>query len=306
MTVPAAAAAALDALRAAVGGLVVDGWAPSVQGAVGHVVGVRDAAGRALVLKTYRPDVAGAAATERAALASAARASGLPVPAVVAHGRAGDVDHLLMTRLDGVRWADRRDARPAEVSADVWRATGAALRALHAEGGDRYGGLVEGPWHDAPWAHVRGRADATLAEYRRTGGDHDLARDADAFVDAHRTALAACPGPALCHRDLTGGNLLVDAADRPSGLVDWERAAWDAPLADVALTVRHVRTHRHADVRALLDGYGPAGPSAADRLAVHEVLHALRERAWVVHDRPAGWQRSATGLDAFVAAVVRG
>ncbi|MFS0704929.1 phosphotransferase family protein [Cellulomonas sp. 179-A 9B4 NHS] len=315
MAVPAAVvAAALDALRPAVAGLVADDWAPSVQGAVGHVVGVRDGTGRRLVLKLYRADAAGAAASERVALelVAAARAdpggasgAGLPVPAVVAHGRAGDADHLLMTRLDGVRWADRRDARPAATSEAVWRAVGAALRRVHAVRGDRYGGLVAGPWHDDPWAHLRERAGATLDEYLRTGGDHDVARDVDAFVVGARDAVAACPGPVLCHRDLTGGNLLVDAHDRPSGVVDWERAAWDDPLADLAQTVRHVRTHRHDDVRALLDGYGDAGPSAADRLAVHEVVHAVRERAWVVHDRPAGWQRSAASLDAFVAAVVR-
>lgn len=307
MTVPAeAVTAALDALRPAVPGLDLDEWAPSVQGAVGHVVGVRDGRGRAFVLKLYAADATDRAATEVAALGRLAGRSRVPVPVPLALGRAGAADHLLMTRLGGVRWADRRDASTAATSADVWRATGEALRRVHELRGGRYGGLVGGPgWPDA-WSAVHDRAGTTLAEYVRTGGDDALAHDVDAFVVAHRGALDACPAPVLCHRDLTGGNLLVGPDDRPSGIVDWERAAWDDPLADLAQTVRHLRGHRPDDVRALLDGYGEPGPAAAERLAVHEVLHAVRERAWVVQDRPAGWRRAAAGLDAFVTDVVRG
>lgn len=302
---PAAVAAALDALRPAVPGLVLDDWAPSVQGAVGHVVGVRDSRGRPFVLKLYPTDATDRAATEIAALGLLAGRSLVPVPVPLALGRVGAADHLLMSRLPGVRWADRRHASTTATSAAVWRSAGEALRHVHAVRGERYGGLVGGVGWPDPWSAVRERTRATLAEHLRLGGDPALARDVEAFVVAHRDALAGCPGPVLCHRDLTGGNLLVDADDRPSGLVDWERAAWDDPLADLAQTVRHVRGHRHDDVDALLDGYGDGGPCAAERLAVHELLHAVRERAWVVHDRPAGWQRSAAGLDAFVAGVVR-
>ncbi|WP_094978030.1 hypothetical protein [Micromonospora echinospora] len=50
---PAVLADVLDRLRPQLPGIEVDRWAPSVQGAVGQVVGVRDGNGSPYVVKVY-------------------------------------------------------------------------------------------------------------------------------------------------------------------------------------------------------------------------------------------------------------
>jgi len=100
----------------------------------------------------------------------------------------------------------------------------------------------------------------------------------------------------LCHHDLTDGNTLVDDVPRLVGVVDWERAAWDDPAADLALTALHLWHHGDETADVLLDAYG-LDAAGRTRLDVHLVLLAVAVRAWVASDRPQGWAEQVERLD---------
>ncbi|XTZ14799.1 phosphotransferase family protein [Micromonospora echinospora] len=297
----------LDRLRPQLPGIEVDRWAPSVQGAVGQVVGVRDGNGSPYVVKIYPPTARRRRDTEMLAQRLLGDLPGIAGPRPVGHGQLdgpGAVTFLLMTRLDGVRWADRRaDLDPARATA-LTREVGRALRRLHTVTGPHFGDLLDdGARWPTAWDQVAARTGDLVAEHLRGGGPSWLADRTRRFVERHRHALASCPGPVLCHNDFVGGNLLLAATGDPHlrGVVDLERASWNDPLSDLAQTRLHVRQHGPADITALVDGYGIDGPDEHRRLDVHEVLHALAERSWIAHDRPAGWSESIAALNAFLA-----
>lgn len=305
---PAVLRAVLDQLAAAGRAVGPDAWEPSVQGAVGHVVGVTGADGPA-VLKVVAPALAPRLRSEVVALGLLAGVAGVPTPRVLAHGGADDGHaFLLMTRLPGVRWADRRDVLDAATQTALTSAVGGVLRRLHDVAGPGFGSLGAGAVLRATaWDRVQDRAAELLAEHDRVGGAGEVRARVGALLDAHRAAFVACDRAVLCHRDLVDANLLVSDDDpaRPSGVVDLERAAWDDPMADLAQTRVHVRQHVPADADALVDGYGRLTPPEHERLAVHEALHLLAERSWVAWDRPAGWQGSVARLDGLLDAALR-
>jgi aminoglycoside phosphotransferase (APT) family kinase protein len=303
---PLVLADVLDRLRPEVPGLEVDGWAPSVQGAVGKVVGVRDENGSAYVLKVYPATARRRRDTELLAQRLLGDVPGIVVPSPTGCGQLdgpAGVGFLLMTRLDGVRWADRRaELGPARTTA-LTREVGRALRRLHTVAGRHFGDLlVDGPRWPTAWDRVAARTGDLIAEHLRSGGPSRLADRVRRFVERHQPAVASCPGPVLCHNDFIGSNLLVPATGDPRlrGVVDLERASWNDPLSDLAQTRLHVRQHRPADTSVLVEGYGVDSPDEHRRLDVHEVLHALAERNWVAYDRPANWRESIAALDALL------
>lgn len=230
----------------------------------------------------------------------------MPVPAVHAHGvTAAGAGYLLMSRLDGERWADRRATLGSAATTALTADVGAVLRRVHGVSGKRFGDLAgAGSSRAGAGDRVAARADALLAAYRRVGGPATIDAGVRALLAERHDALDADVVPVLCHRDLVDGNVLVDDLDpaRVSGVVDLERAAWDDPVADLALTLVHVRQHVPGDVEALLDGYGGLTAGEAARLVVHEVLHLLAERVWVAVDRPSRWRESAERLDGLLRA----
>ncbi len=285
--------------------VVADDWRPPVQGAVGHVVGLRDQHGAAYVAKLFPTDAERRAATEVTALRLLAPVTGVPVPGVEGSGELpdGGGSYVLMTRLDGVRWADRRDALGAEQRSDLLHDIAGLLRRVHGLEGDRFGSLID-PTSGSPtvWARVRTRCDGVLRDYRRHGGSAGSAGRVRRFVSAQREAFPDQVRPAFCHHDLGGGNVLVAAGGAPDivGLVDLEGASWDDPLADLALTTAHVRWHDPDSVTALVDAYGVQSDAERRRLTVYQLLLAISEWAWLAYDRPAGWRGSAAVLDAQV------
>lgn len=73
--------------------------------------------------------------------------AGVPVPRVLLHGElstAPAVIYVLMTRLPGVRWADRRASLDVSTTAALTRGVGRALRNLHALPGPRFGAVLAG------------------------------------------------------------------------------------------------------------------------------------------------------------------
>jgi len=206
-----------------------------------------------------------------------------------------------MTRLPGARWADVRPRLDAATSSALVVETGRLLRRLHAVRGVRFGDLLA-PGFTSAWERVAERRESVLAQFLGSGGSARTAGRVTRFVDAARSAIESCSAPALCHHDVIDGNLLLTGASRRriTGLVDLERATWDDPLSDLAQTRVHVELHGPADVAPLLDAYGVRTPDEHRRLDVYDVLHRVRERAWIATDRPAGWERSVAALDAAV------
>jgi hygromycin-B 7''-O-kinase len=300
-----ALARVLDVLRERRPGTETDGWTPGTQGAVGHVVGVRDRDGTPLVLKTYKGAQDARLSTEVLGLHLATPV--LPVPRVVVHGRLADrsVAYLLMTRLPGVRWADVRSRLDPPAVTAVTRDAGSLLRRLHSVRGERFGELRR-PAYGTAWERVAALRDALLHAYVHSGGSVLVAGRVARFVQGRRAAIESCTTPALCHHDFIDGNLLLGGgADHAiTGVVDLEGATWDDPMSDLAQTQVHVAFHGPADVGPLLDGYGVSTPDERFRLDVFTVLHRVRERSWIAVDRPQGWERSTAQLDALIAAAV--
>jgi hygromycin-B 7''-O-kinase len=120
---------------------------------------------------------------ERRALALTADYAGVPVPRLVGHGQVPaprPVPFLLMTRLPGMRWADRRPHLTNEESASVHRRVGSLLRQFHRQSDDRtaqsFGSLTN--W-DLAWPSLADAVDDRLGtlvrRYRKLGGS-DLLR----------------------------------------------------------------------------------------------------------------------------------
>lgn len=295
------------ALRAGLDGgpaaLRPDGWSPTVQGAVGNVLGVVDPNDRPYVLKLYRPPAGQQqAATEVAALQLLA-AGPVPVPRLVGFGEVAAVPYVLMTRLPGVRWADRRAALPTRWSGPLHRDVGRWLRRLHAVSPDRptgFGSLLPG---GLCWPSARAAAEARwqdlVQRYHQLGPPTRVEQGLRRWVAQCALALDGFEAPVLCHNDFVGSNLLVEPTGKPTllGMVDLERASWSDPMADLAQVWRHAAFHDPAAATTLVEAYGTLSAAERQRMAVHVVLHTVDELIWIRTDRPPGWQRSAAALE---------
>jgi aminoglycoside phosphotransferase (APT) family kinase protein len=97
-----------------------------------------------------------------------------------------------------------------------------------------------------------------------------------------------------CHLDFEPRNWLVDEDGRWVGVIDFEHARPDHPLADLARLAAYVWPARADLARGFLDEYGaPSGAAdvgAVDRLALFEVARRL---AWATDHGDANLIRSA-------------
>lgn len=280
-------------------------WRPAVQGAVGHVVGLRSGAGEAWVAKLFGEEQAVRAATELHALRLAEPVLGSLAPRVIAdvqlapHG----VHCIVMSRLPGDRWSDRRPSLDLGQRTGVIGDVGALLRRLHTVSGPAFGSLLE---DGRRWAsgleQLRHLCAETVDAYLAAGGRGPLAEGVRRLVDRHAAHWDSDVRPVLCHHDVNGGNVLLGpgATPRVSGVVDFERTSWDDPMRDLSLTVLHLRHEEPETIPALLDAYGPLADGDSQRLHVHVALRAMAEHTWVVTDRPQGWRQSADRLEDLV------
>lgn len=143
--------AALDDVARRVPGAKPDGWLPSVQGAVGHVVGIKlssidDRLGDrgAAVLKVYGAHGAARAPVEASVLRQLDGWTVLPTPRLLATGSVDGLPWVLMTRLEGVRWVDYMQQYGAAAQVALIQATARVLRVLHARPGPAFGGILPG------------------------------------------------------------------------------------------------------------------------------------------------------------------
>lgn len=288
--------------------LALDNWSPNVQGAVGHVLGLRDVhGGGEYVLKIFPTDRHAQLDTEVAALEMVAGVPAIPAPGLVAHGYRSDSDaagYLLTERRAGSRWADRRRELNVAETAAITEASGKLLRHLHELSHESHFGslIVTRSTFLSSWDMVNARLDELLARLLTQGGSTALATDARQFVNDREDAINSCEYATLCHGDLNDGNLLVTAAGTAaiSAVVDFERACWDDPMRDMALTRLHVLFHTPNLISALDDGYGGTTDNESVRLAVFELLQLIHERNWLITDQPAKWQASARVIDADI------
>lgn len=244
---------------------------------------VQLADGRHVVLKVGPPPHVPLLRYEAGLIAAEARyfrlvsthAADVPVPPVLYE----DDDWLFTGHLPGVALAA---GEAAENGSSVRRQLGAAIAAVHAVTGTRFG-------YCGPRAHAGTWPDAFLAII-----DDLLADAADwhvplpvppqalrAAVSDHAGLLGSIVRPALVHFDLWDGNVLatVDAAgvQRLSGLVDGERHLFGDPLIDFVSPALFRRIEEEPD-HPFLVGYADAtgGPvlfdgSACRRLTLYRI-----------------------------------
>jgi hypothetical protein len=203
------------------------------------------------------------ATTEVLALRLAGGLAGVPVATVVLEGPLADHGgrFILLTRLPGVRWADRRSGLDPGHQKRLVRDVGNVLRRLHCTLGERFGGMLsDDPQWSAVWAQIKTKLERSVANHVAQGGSVDLAERVRSFVFRHRELF----GPAL----------------RPASATMTER-----------------RKHPGVGCRAAAHHAYGLSSTERRRLEVHVVLLALAERIWIVEDRPAGWADSAAALE---------
>jgi len=138
------------------------------------------------------------------------------------------------------------------------------------------------------------------------GGAAELIGQVERFLFRRHDALNSCQRSVLCHNDFIDGNCLVQAAGDPvvTGVIDFERASFGDPMADLAQTLRNATFHQPSGAKELAAAYG-VDAAEEERLAIHDLLQALAERVWISTDRPAGWRSSVRRLDAHLHGVSR-
>ena len=146
-----------------------------------------------------------------------------------------DRDYMLMQRLPGVPMSE---AEGADMNA-VLRQVGQCLAQVHALSADQYGYL--GAHHPMPpratWVQAFEIMWNLLIDDVVAAGHYDAHES-----EVMRQLLQVChkfferPVQAsLLHMDIWGQNILVDAAGRVCGLVDWDRALWGDPEIEFAV-----------------------------------------------------------------------
>jgi fructosamine-3-kinase len=231
---------------------------PIAGGDLSEVVAVELDDGRAAVVK------GAASAAIEAAMLGAIRATGAPVPLVLAYDDAA----LVLERLDS-------DGRIEH----AWRHLGSVLAMLHRV--DRFGNgfalrygwdadcafgtvAIDNGWTDSwPGFWAEKRLVTHLAQLPR-----ELGLRIETLAADLANRLPAAPDPALLHGDLWGGNILVHDG-RVTGLIDPACYYGDREV-DFAM----LRLFNQPG-RDLFDAYGSLDPGHEARLPIYQLWPAL-------------------------------
>ncbi len=168
-------------------------------------------------------------------------------------------------------------------TAPAWRATGDALRILHASAAE-YGdeligagfGLAARTWPD----FVRALLDSSLDGcVRGLGLDPDVGSSIRRAFDEHRLLIEQAP-IVRSHGDLQPEHVLLDPrSDQVRAIIDWA----DQGLADPAWDLAVLTLDDTGHLAALLEGYGPPSTTGVDirsRRTLYSVLRLLAEALW--------------------------
>ncbi|MGC1212754.1 MAG: phosphotransferase [Micromonospora sp.] len=240
----------------------------------------------------------------------AAQAPAVPVPPLLHHGSDPVLGDWLLTGLLAGRTLDALTAAGVDVRG-VRAEFGAALAALHAVTGDRYGYDDDRASGDTWRAAFTAMLDDLLAD----AVDWRVPLPAPAgrireLVDRHAHVLDAVRRPALLQFDGWAGNVLaVDGPDgepRLSGLVDGERHLYGDPLMDLVSPLLFRRTEDELD-DPFLRGYRTVAPFPLDggarrRLGLYR-LHLYLLMTVEMPSRGITW-RSHAGRVARLAALL--
>lgn len=195
----------------------------------------------------------------------AARAPGVPVPPVLHHGADPavlDGDWLFTGRLPGRSLADLAQDRPGIDTAPARADFGAAVAAVHAVTGGRFG-YDDGRTSGATWrAAFTAMLDDLLADAADWAVELPLTpARLRGVVDRHADVLDAVDRPALLHFDGWDGNVLAEpdagSVPRMTGLVDGERYLFGDPLLDLVSPALYRRIEDEPEHPFLL-GYAAA------------------------------------------------
>jgi aminoglycoside phosphotransferase (APT) family kinase protein len=183
----------------------------------------------------------------------------IPAPRILAYDATRTIlpsPFLLLERLPGVPMTEARRLGP-EAVAGAFRTVGGWLAQAHAIHGDAYGYLgahrcmtPQPTW----WRAFRVMWNKLIDDAVGCGGypDDDAARMRRA-LERYRPAFDRAVPAALLHMDVWAQNILVDAAGKPTGLLDWDRALWGDPEIEFA-----VLDYCGVSVPAFWEGYGRA------------------------------------------------
>ncbi len=191
----------------------------------------------------------------------------------------------------------------------LWRAAGAALRALHqlpADSGAAFFGRCRAD--GAPAEDLPGEAQAYLAQ--RFGGLIERARRAGCLDAAElatvQAALALVPAfegqaPRPCHRDYCAANWLADEAGTWTGVIDFEFARWDLPAADFCRDPSWTWLRQPERMQAFFEGYGLAlGPREQAQLRLLRSEYALDAIVWGRENAFYGFEREGRTALAYL------
>jgi aminoglycoside phosphotransferase (APT) family kinase protein len=214
---------------------------------------------------------------------SRAALAGVPVPPIIAH----EPGALAMRFVDGTPLNER-------TTAPAWRATGAALRTLHAsspEHGDELigsgFGVAARTWPDFVHSRLESSLDGCVDGL---GLDPAVAASIRRAFDDHLPLIEAAP-IVRSHGDFQPEHVLLDPrSDQVGAIIDWA----DHGLADPAWDLAVLTLDDSSHLEDLFAGYGSPSTTGVDirsRRTLYSVLRLLAEAIWFAereHTEQAG------------------
>lgn len=204
---------------------------------------------------------------------SRAALAGVPVPPIIAH----EPGALAMRFVDGTPLNER-------TTAPAWRATGDALRTLHASSPDHGDeligagfGLAARTWPDFIHALLDSSLDGCV---RGLGLDPAVASSIRRAFDDHFPLIEEAP-IVRSHGDLQPEHVLLDPrSDQVVAIIDWA----DHGLADPAWDVAVLTLDDSSHLADLFAGYASPPPTSRSdirtRRTLYQVLRRLAEALW--------------------------
>ena len=191
-----------------------------------------------------------------------ARDDTLPAPRLVAHGRFGDNGYVVTEKIPGVPLRTVQATLDDGTRTRIARFSGHFLRRLHAlplTTQERANGLEEFRRHTT-------RARVIAGEKLAAGGHLPprLLDQLDTWLPSTDELLGDPEDAVLLHGGFKDKHIFVTgqaASCTPSGVIDFNSAAIGAPMAELPLIWRELRTRQRQTARAFLDaaelpGYG--------------------------------------------------
>ncbi|MDQ3822088.1 MAG: aminoglycoside phosphotransferase family protein [Actinomycetota bacterium] len=269
--------------------LRVESVEPLAGGENSAVYEIRCAGGPSLVLKVYSDLLHWKLEKEVFAYGLVRTRVDLPVPEILGADETKRLvprNYVVMTKLDGVLWADLLGELDEREHLRLTRELGSLLRKLHEIELDAFGYVTTRVFepHRTNLEYMRTQFEKKLARFGERGGDAALRRALERHVAEREELLAGCLCAVFCHDDCHEANVLVaqdgDDAWRITGIVDFENAVAGDPLLDLAKTHAYSRRRSDRTLAALVDGYGELRDGWRDALALYELYHSLELWVW--------------------------